>query len=167
MRGDPIICIVVGIGIGLCANTAAMATEVPGMSCSQIASFARQVAEQRAEGIPRNDALNRLRQSSALNIPTLTASWRRSSKLSTECQSSPLRPLRRLAPPIRPLVSWVSKLIARRAVRLRPDCGFPVPTLTSQPWQLGRTGTFLVILPKSFVSRKNFVPVGFAGMLIL
>ncbi|MBV8774204.1 MAG: hypothetical protein JO166_18000 [Deltaproteobacteria bacterium] len=69
MRGDPIICIVVGIGIGLCANTAAMATEVPGMSCSQIASFARQVAEQRAEGITRDDALNRLRQSIGAEYP--------------------------------------------------------------------------------------------------
>ena len=69
MRGDPVICIVIVIGIGLCANTAAIATEVPGMSCSQIASFARQVAEQRAEGIIRDDTLNRLRQSIGAEYP--------------------------------------------------------------------------------------------------
>ena len=55
--------IVGGIGIVLLAGTPALATDVPGMSCSEIGSFAREVAEQKAEGRTVDAALRRLRQS--------------------------------------------------------------------------------------------------------
>ena len=70
MQGDPVVCIVVVIGIGLFANTTAIATEVPGLSCSQIGSFARQVAVQKGEGRTPDDALNRLRDSIGAAYPT-------------------------------------------------------------------------------------------------
>ena len=55
--------IVGGIGIVLLAGTPALATDVPGMSCSEIGSFARKVAEKMAEGVTLDVALRRLRQS--------------------------------------------------------------------------------------------------------
>jgi hypothetical protein len=54
---------VVGIfGLVLFASTPAFDADVPGMTCSQIASFAREVAQQKAEGVTVNKALLRLRQ---------------------------------------------------------------------------------------------------------
>ena len=69
MQGDSVVCIVVVIGIGLFTNTTAIATEVHGLSCSQIGSFARQVAEQKAEGVSLTDGLRRLRQSISREYP--------------------------------------------------------------------------------------------------
>jgi len=54
---------VVGVvGSAVLAATPAFATDVPGMTCAEIGSFARQVAEQRAEGVALNDAFRRLRR---------------------------------------------------------------------------------------------------------
>src|SRR5207248_7573980 len=39
------------------------AGDVPGMSCSEIGSFARQVAEHKAEGVSIDEGIRRLRQS--------------------------------------------------------------------------------------------------------
>ena len=63
MPGHDIICLVGIIGINLLASTPAVATDVPGMSCSDIGSFARQIAQQKAEGVPIEDAVRGLRQS--------------------------------------------------------------------------------------------------------
>lgn len=48
------------IGLGLIAQEAG---EVPGMTCAEIGEFARQIAEQKANGAPLADVLRRLRQS--------------------------------------------------------------------------------------------------------
>ena len=68
MQGDSVVGIFV-VGVGLFANTTAIATEVPGMSCSHIGSFARQVAEQKATGVSLSEALPRLRQSIGPEFP--------------------------------------------------------------------------------------------------
>ena len=45
------------------ASTSDYAGDVPGMSCSEIGSFARQVAEHKAEGVSIDEGIRRLRQS--------------------------------------------------------------------------------------------------------
>ena len=56
--------LVVGtIVLAVFASTSAPASDVPGMSCSEIGSFARQVAEHKAEGVSIDEGIRRLRQS--------------------------------------------------------------------------------------------------------
>ena len=56
--------IVAGIvGLAVFASTLAYATDVPEMTCAEIAAFAREVAQQKAEGRPLNDLVRRLRRS--------------------------------------------------------------------------------------------------------
>ena len=45
------------------ASTPACATDVPEMTCAEIAAFAQEVAQQKAEGRPLNDMVRRLRRS--------------------------------------------------------------------------------------------------------
>src|SRR5690349_3339519 len=45
------------------ASTSASASDVPGMRCSEIGSFARQVAEHKAESVSINEPVRRLRES--------------------------------------------------------------------------------------------------------
>jgi len=51
------------IVLAVFASTSATASDVPGMTCSEIGSFAQQVAERKAEGISVDDAIRRLRLS--------------------------------------------------------------------------------------------------------
>jgi len=62
MPGLHIVLVVGAIGLAVFASTPACATDVPGMTCAEIGSFARQVAEQKAEGVALNDAFRRLRR---------------------------------------------------------------------------------------------------------
>jgi hypothetical protein len=56
--------LVVGtIVLAVFASTSAIASDVPGMTCSEIGSFAQQVAQRKAEGVSVDDAIRRLRQS--------------------------------------------------------------------------------------------------------
>src|SRR5438094_9035833 len=56
--------LVVGpIVLTVVASTSAIASDVPGMTCSEIGSFAQQVAQRQAEGVSVDDAIPRLRQS--------------------------------------------------------------------------------------------------------
>ena len=56
--------LVVGtIVLAVFASTSATASDVPGMTCSEIGSFAQQVAVQRAEGVSIDKAVGRVRQS--------------------------------------------------------------------------------------------------------
>jgi hypothetical protein len=54
---------IVGIGIGLLTGSAAIGSDVPRMNCSQIGGFAREVAQQKAEGVTREAVIRDLRQS--------------------------------------------------------------------------------------------------------
>ena len=51
------------IVLAVFASTSAIASDVPGMTCSEIGSFAQQVAQRKAEGISVDDAIRRLRES--------------------------------------------------------------------------------------------------------
>ena len=51
------------IVLAVFASTSATASDVPGMTCSEIGSFAQQVAQRKAEGVSVDDAIRRLRQS--------------------------------------------------------------------------------------------------------
>src|ERR1051326_5821505 len=51
------------IVLAVFASTSATASDVPGMTCSEIGSFAQQVAERKARGISGDDAIRRLRLS--------------------------------------------------------------------------------------------------------
>jgi len=51
------------IVLAVFANTSAIASDVPGMTCSEIGSFAQQVTQRKAEGVSVDDAIRRLRQS--------------------------------------------------------------------------------------------------------
>jgi hypothetical protein len=65
--------LVVGtIVLAVFASRSANASDVPGMTCSEIGSFAQQVAQRKAEGISVDDAIRRLRYPSTPN--TLTPS---------------------------------------------------------------------------------------------
>src|SRR5205085_11107153 len=56
--------LVVGtIVMAVFASTPATASDVPGMTCPEIGSFAQQVAQRKAEGVSVDDAIRRLRQS--------------------------------------------------------------------------------------------------------
>src|SRR5215469_13793201 len=56
--------IVAGIvGLAVFASTFAYATDVPEMTCAEIAAFAQEVAQQKAEGRPLYDMVRRLRRS--------------------------------------------------------------------------------------------------------
>src|SRR5438046_7280448 len=51
------------IVLAVFASTPATASDVPGMTCPEIGSFAQQVAQRKAEGVSVDDAIRRLRQS--------------------------------------------------------------------------------------------------------
>ena len=51
------------IGLAVFASRSAIASDVPGMTCSEIGSFAQQVAQRKAEGVSVDDAIRRLRLS--------------------------------------------------------------------------------------------------------
>jgi len=51
------------IVLAVFVSTSVIASDVPGMTCSEIGSFAQQVAEHKAEGVFVDDAIRRLRQS--------------------------------------------------------------------------------------------------------
>src|SRR5438045_9464613 len=56
--------LVVGtIVLAVFASTPATASDVPGMTCPEIGSFAQQVAQRKAEGVSVDDGIRRLRQS--------------------------------------------------------------------------------------------------------
>jgi hypothetical protein len=56
--------LVVGtIVLAVCASRSATASDIPGMTCSEIGSFARQVAEHKAEGVSIDEGIRRLRLS--------------------------------------------------------------------------------------------------------
>jgi hypothetical protein len=63
MPGHDIIPVVGVIWLAVFASAPAYATDVSGMSCSQISGFARQVAEQKLKGVTLKDAVRRLRKS--------------------------------------------------------------------------------------------------------
>ena len=51
------------IVLAVFASTSANASDVPGMTCSEIGSFARQVVEHKAEGVSIDEGIRRLPQS--------------------------------------------------------------------------------------------------------
>jgi hypothetical protein len=56
--------LVVGtIGLAVFASTSVNASDVPGMTCSEIGSFAQQVAQRKAEGISIDAVVRHLRES--------------------------------------------------------------------------------------------------------
>jgi hypothetical protein len=60
----PVIIIAAGtIGLTLITRTPTFASDVAGVSCSDIGSFARLVAEQKSEGVPLKQAVRHLRRS--------------------------------------------------------------------------------------------------------
>ena len=63
MPGPHIIRIVGAIGMAVFASTPAFARDVREMTCAEIAAFAQEVAQQKAEGRPLNDMVRRLRRS--------------------------------------------------------------------------------------------------------
>lgn len=63
MQGPQIVRVVGAIGMAVFASTPAFASDVAAMSCAEIAAFAQEVAQQKAEGRPLNDVLRRLRRS--------------------------------------------------------------------------------------------------------
>jgi hypothetical protein len=61
---DPHIIIAVGvIGLTLFVRTPPLASDIAGVSCSDIGSFARFVAEQKAEGVTLKEAVRQLHRS--------------------------------------------------------------------------------------------------------
>jgi hypothetical protein len=63
MPGPHFICVLGAIGLAVFANTPVVAADVREMTCAEIAAFAQEVAQQKAEGLPRNDVVRRLRRS--------------------------------------------------------------------------------------------------------
>jgi hypothetical protein len=60
----PDIIIAVGvIGLAVSVSTPASATDVPGLACSEIGSFAQRVAQQKTAGVALTEAVRRLRRS--------------------------------------------------------------------------------------------------------
>ena len=55
--------VVLVIGLAVFASTPAFAVDVRRMSCAEIAAFAQEVAQQKAEGLQLNDVVRRLRRS--------------------------------------------------------------------------------------------------------
>src|SRR5438552_4253546 len=51
------------IVLAVFASTSATASDVPGMTCAEIGSFARRVAEHKAEGVSIDEGIRRLRLS--------------------------------------------------------------------------------------------------------
>jgi len=62
MPGPHIIRVVGAIALAVFASTPAFGSGVPSMSCSQIGSFAREVAQQKLDGVTLQDAVHRLRK---------------------------------------------------------------------------------------------------------
>lgn len=58
-----IILFVGNIVVAVFASTSASASDVPGMTCSEIGSFAHQVTQRKAEGVSINEAVRHLRES--------------------------------------------------------------------------------------------------------
>ena len=63
MPGPQIIRVVAAIGLAVFASTLAFAVDVRRMTCAEIAAFAQEVAQQKAEGRPLYDMVRRLRRS--------------------------------------------------------------------------------------------------------
>ena len=63
MPGRDLIIAVGVIGLAVFVSAPASAIDVPGMTCSEIGSFAQRVAQQRAAGVALNQAVPRLRRS--------------------------------------------------------------------------------------------------------
>ena len=63
MPGQDIIIAVGVIGLAVSVSTPAAAIDVPGMTCSEVGSFAQRVAQQKATGVALNQAVPRLRRS--------------------------------------------------------------------------------------------------------
>ena len=63
MPGQDIIIAVGLIGLAVSVSTPAAAIDVPGMTCSEVGSFAQRVAQQKATGVALNQAVPRLRRS--------------------------------------------------------------------------------------------------------
>ena len=65
MAGHDIIRVLGQIALAVLASTPAVASDVPGMTCAEIGSFAERVAQQKAEGVSFDDTVRRLRRSLA------------------------------------------------------------------------------------------------------
>jgi hypothetical protein len=65
MPGPHIVRVVGAIGVAVFASTPACASDVAAMTCVEIAAFAQEVAQQKADGRPLNDMVRRLRRSLA------------------------------------------------------------------------------------------------------
>jgi phosphoribosylformylglycinamidine (FGAM) synthase-like enzyme len=57
------ICLVVVIGLAARASIPATTSDVPGVTCVEIGSFARQIAAHKAEGASMDETIRRLRAS--------------------------------------------------------------------------------------------------------
>ena len=65
MAGHGIIGVMAAIGLAVLTSIPACASDVPGMTCAEIGSFAERVAQQKAEGVALDDTVRRLRRSLA------------------------------------------------------------------------------------------------------
>jgi len=63
MPGQDIIIAVGVIGLAVSVGTPAAAIDVPGMTCSEVGSFAQRVAQKKSAGVALNQAVPRLRRS--------------------------------------------------------------------------------------------------------
>ena len=63
MPGQDIIIAVGLIGLAVSVSTPAAVIDVPGMTCSEVGSFAQRVAQQKVTGVALNQAVPRLRRS--------------------------------------------------------------------------------------------------------
>ena len=96
------------IVLAVFASTSATASDVPGMTCSAIGSFAQQVAQRKAEGVSVDDAIRRLRQSFGSEHADSEHELEKIVRAITACRFF-LPPARKtLALPTRPPVRWVS-----------------------------------------------------------
>jgi hypothetical protein len=102
MAGHDIIRVLGQIALAVLASTPAVASDVPGMTCAEIGSFAERVAQQKAEGVSFDDTVRRLRRSLAPNTRPPCLSWKRSFERSTAWRSSLVPARKRWVSPIRP-----------------------------------------------------------------
>ena len=63
MPGLHIVRLVGAIALAFFASTPAFSSDVPGLTCSQIGGFARQIAQQKFNRVTMQDAVRRLRKS--------------------------------------------------------------------------------------------------------
>ena len=102
MAGHGIIGVMAAIGLAVLTSIPACASDVPGMTCAEIGSFAERVAQQKAEGVAFDDTVRRYGGPWPPNTRPPRLSWKRSFEQSTAWRSSLLPARKKWVSPIRP-----------------------------------------------------------------